>query len=373
MKQTRKPKIIFVGAFSASGGVIGGQMAACDLLLESPLSDLVQWQIVDTSAPSQPPPGFVIRTLNACGRLGAFIWRLAFGGASGVLIFSSYELASIAEKGLMCILGKAFRKRVVLSLQSEIKPFSYDRWFLWFKRWGIRSCDVILAQSEAAAQNLVRLLGCPTSKITVVPSWIDPAKYAGLKAGLNEAQNNGATRYLFLGWLEPWKGVGDLIDAAGLLADRQQDFRLVVCGGGSQREMLEQKCEQLALKQRVEFRGWTLGEAKLDALREADIFVLPSLTEGFPNALLEAMATGLPVIATPVGGVPSLIEPEQNGLLVAPGDSAALAGAMARLAEDRALARRMAQANQDKVTGHYNIAHAWRQVARALGLKVEGS
>lgn len=371
-KAPAKRKIIFVGSFApaAGDGTIGGQMFACRSLLESPLSSEVDWRLIDTTMKSQPPPGAAVRLYDAFRRLTQFVRYLIFGRVDGALIFSSYNAASLSEKGLMCILGKLFGKRVVLSLRSEVKPQGDDRWLRWFKRRVILSCDTVICQSKAAAQAVAEVLGCSGANTVVIPNWIDCTKYEPAEA--DEASLDAPDRqiaFIFMGWLEVFKGVGELVDATRLLVEKGLPVRVVICGGGFQREPLESRCRQLNLEKFIEFRGWTTGQAKIDALQEADIFVLPSYSEGLPNSLLEAMSTGLAVITTPVGGIPSVIEPGVNGLLIKPRDSVALAQAMEELAADLKTVKRMGKINRAKILQDHDINRVWPQVAAALGLQ----
>jgi len=116
---------------------------------------------------------------------------------------------------------------------------------------------------------------------------------------------------------------------------------LVLVGDGPERERLGQAARAAWLEARVVFAGHQREVGPYYGL--ADVFVLPSHSEGSPNVLLEAMAAGVPVVATAVGGVPELVENEESALLVRPGDSATMAEAIGRLLADRELAERLAR------------------------------
>jgi len=105
------------------------------------------------------------------------------------------------------------------------------------------------------------------------------------------------------------------------------------------------------------------GAAKLDLLAQASIFILPSYQENLPVALLEAMAMGLPVVTTPVAGIPDMVEEGRNGFLVPPGDYAGLAERLVRLAHDPALRRSMGEANVAKVRQEYHPALFAKRIA----------
>jgi glycosyltransferase involved in cell wall biosynthesis len=122
------------------------------------------------------------------------------------------------------------------------------------------------------------------------------------------------------------------------------------------------------LKDRVELRGWVTGEAKMESFEGCSILVLPSYSEGLPNVLLEAMAAGLAVIATTVGGIPELITHGVNGILIEPRNSIALAKALKELINQPELVRRMGEVNREKVRAFHDIGHLWKDVGRALGV-----
>jgi glycosyltransferase involved in cell wall biosynthesis len=153
--------------------------------------------------------------------------------------------------------------------------------------------------------------------------------------------------------LRPEKGIGDLVKAAALVRERYRDARFLIWGEGPLRTHLEGLVRTLRLDRVVEFRGATA--APEVALRELDIFVLPSLSEACSNALLEAMAAELPVVATHVGGNPLLVEDEISGLLVPPSDPAALAKAIIRLMEEPALAAELAARGRHRVLGQFTF------------------
>jgi glycosyltransferase involved in cell wall biosynthesis len=115
----------------------------------------------------------------------------------------------------------------------------------------------------------------------------------------------------------------------------------------------------------VEVRDWLEPSARDQALAEADVYVLPSLNEGLPMGMLEAMSWGTAVITTPVGGIPEVIVNETNGLLVEAGDEGALAHAMARMIEDLPLRQRIAHAARESAA-QFEIGRYWTQLLPLL-------
>jgi glycosyltransferase involved in cell wall biosynthesis len=143
-----------------------------------------------------------------------------------------------------------------------------------------------------------------------------------------------------IGRLEPEKGQTVLLQAFDGLHRRHPRTRLLLVGDGGERARLERTAASLRFNGAIRFVGTR--EDVPELLATCDIVALPSFHEGLPMALLEAMAAGRPVVASAVGGVPHLIRDGETGVLVAPGDHAALQEALGRLAEDEATRRRLA-------------------------------
>jgi glycosyltransferase involved in cell wall biosynthesis len=145
---------------------------------------------------------------------------------------------------------------------------------------------------------------------------------------------------LFLGQLGRRKGTSDLFHA---LAQVDADWRLVLAGDGEIREMQE-LAARLSLSPRCRFTGWVGRDAVGVLLDQAEVLVLPSHAEGLPLAVLEAMARGLAIVTTPVGALPEVVQPWLSGVLVQPGDVAALAESLERLIADDRLRWRLGAA-----------------------------
>ena len=145
------------------------------------------------------------------------------------------------------------------------------------------------------------------------------------------------------GRLDEQKNYGLLIDAFALMRQRLPGYKLIIYGEGPQRKMLEKKISDLGLEDVVSFPGRT--EKIVEALQDASLFVLPSNYEGMPNALAEAMALGLPCVATdcPAGGSRFLIKDGENGILVPVGNENTMAEAMYQVLSDESYARNIAQ------------------------------
>jgi glycosyltransferase involved in cell wall biosynthesis len=167
--------------------------------------------------------------------------------------------------------------------------------------------------------------------------------------------------------LSPEKDVANLVRAAAIAARRAPDLKVEVAGGGACREELDRLAAELGVADRVTF----LGEVRdvPAVLRRARMFVLPSRSEGIPLTVLEAMARGLPVVATRVGGLPEVVEHGASGLLVPPADPAALADAIVRIWDDPRRGDRMGHAGRRRVEDRFDVR---RMVAEYEGLYTMG-
>ncbi len=162
----------------------------------------------------------------------------------------------------------------------------------------------------------------------------------------------GPLRILDVGRLVPEKGAPVLLDAVTLLAERGVDVEVRLVGGGDLADDLARTLDARGLRDRVTLVGAVGQDAILDQYHWADAFCLPSFQEGLPVVLMEAMATGLPVVTTTINGIPELVKHERNGFLVPPGRADLLAESLAALATDPGLRTRLGeQARRDVVAG----------------------
>jgi colanic acid/amylovoran biosynthesis glycosyltransferase len=171
---------------------------------------------------------------------------------------------------------------------------------------------------------------------------------------------------LCTGRLTPAKGQLVLLQACALLRQRQTDFRLTVVGDGPDRAAIEATVVQLGLSSVVELTGSVVQARVRQYLQDADVFVLPSFAEGIPVVLMEAMASGVVCVSSPVNGIPELIEHGRTGLLSAPGDVEQLAQNLQALINDGAWRQAMATAARQKVQADFDLHRNVRALARAF-------
>jgi glycosyltransferase involved in cell wall biosynthesis len=225
-------------------------------------------------------------------------------------------------------------------------------------RLHLRYMDRVVCVSHAQAVK-VRRAGVPPAKIVVIPNAarLNIALPADVEARdqLESFVADGADWLVIAaGRLSREKGFSILIDAARLVLDRLPSARFIVFGEGALRPALERQIAVAGLTHHFALPGHRSDFDQL--LASADLFVLPSLTEGLPNVVLEASSAGVPVIATAVGGNPEIIVDGVTGRLVPPNDSQALANQIVHLLTDEAGRRRMGQAAREYVTRRFSFA-----------------
>ncbi len=236
---------------------------------------------------------------------------------------------------------------------------------IWFDRLLYRLGDAVVVPSAASKRLLMELEGLPARALSVVYNGVDTAQFA------DHAVTPAIRRLLGLdpnvlligsvGRLSADKGGQDvLIRALAQLRQTQPQVGLVFIGDGPLRPGLAALATQLGQSSAVQFTGVRSDVAQL--LGALDLFVLPSLHEALPIAVLEAMAVGLPVVTTRVGGVPEVVQDNVTGLLVSPGAVEALTAALLRLIVDPANAARLGAAGQARVRADFTLEAMVAQV-----------
>ena len=219
------------------------------------------------------------------------------------------------------------------------------------------SDDLLIAESQTSRDFLVKKQGYDPKKVKTIHNGVDVARWPVSK--LDRARKRlelrlGAGEILLgcVGRLDQQKGHAVLIDALSKLKDRAP-VRCAIIGEGPKRAALEAQIRRHHLEKHV----WLLGERDdvVSWLSSFDIFVLPSLWEGLPNSLLEAMALGLPSVASAVDGVGEVIKDGENGALVPPRNPLALAKKIADLAADAALRSKLGEAAQRTIAERFTL------------------
>lgn len=222
-----------------------------------------------------------------------------------------------------------------------------------------KGIDAFVVISREIDQELAEV-GVPTNRRVFIPNGVDLARFAPASATEKAALRNTLNLppgpiALFAGRLDAEKRVNHLVNIWPQVLQTFPNAHLLILGSGSEEQTLRQ-----AAGPNVIFSGYIADTAPF--FRAADIFVLPSVTEGLSNALLEAMASGLGIIITPVGGTTDVITHGENGWLIAPDDPQALATALLHLLSDAGLCQRLAQAGHERVARDYALPAVARRL-----------
>ena len=319
------------------------------LSTRGPVADELEAMGWPVTAMEEPPglrPGLVVRLSKVLRRWGADVVHahntkpLLYGGPAAKMAGAS---------------------RVVYTRHGQRHGATWQQNLLF--RLASRTADHVVCVSEDSAALCVRE-GVGGGRVTRIWNGIDTSRF-----GFTGPCPGGPA--VMVGRLSPEKSVDTLLRAARLIADADPSFRLEIAGDGACAPALRELAAGLSLGGHVRFLGEVRDVPSL--LGRAALFVLPSLTEGVSLTLLEAMACGLPVVTTRVGGNPEVVAEGETGLLVAPADPAALADAVLRVMGDAELARRMGEAGRRRVESFFDVRRMTGEYERLYAGNGRGS
>ncbi len=222
----------------------------------------------------------------------------------------------------------------------------------------IDHADAVLIGCESFRDEVVDRLGVARARFTIVPGAVDVARFAP-EPGRRPGDAADPIRLLYHGRVDRRKGALDFVEALALLRDRSVPFEATVSGIGPDLEATRTLAGERGLDAVLRFTGYAEYGSAPAVYHRQDVFVSPTYAEGFSNTVLEAMASGLPVVSCRAVGVMDCIRDGENGLLVEPGDVAGQAEALRRLASDAALRGRLAAGALEECRRTY----AWEPVA----------
>jgi glycosyltransferase involved in cell wall biosynthesis len=347
------------------GGGIGRQMgyflAALARAAQTPA-----YRIVDTRGP---------------WFLGSAPWRIPLSAL--YVVAAAFRIAwagIVAQPGLLHVnitgRGSTMRKLALTAVARAVAlPYvlhihDYD-YAMDVRARSARTQRLVRGMFAAAAQIIVlgteaertlrAALALPEAPVLVLPNAVPDPHPAPRTAATVAAA--GPAHLVFLGYLSARKGVPELLEALASPALAALPWRATLAGGGPVDEF-RVRAAALGLADRVAFPGWIDQPAASALCASADILVLPSHAEGLAMSVLEGLAHGLAVVATPVGAHAEVIEPEQSGLLAPPGDVAALAAALTRVIGDPALSERLRAGARQRFLDRYDVRSYAARLAR---------
>ena len=340
-------------AFAAAGHAV--EVVAPQLDSTLPTADAVDGLTLTRLA---YPHIKALGALILCARYGLWVWKRR-GDFDAIHINMAKNLAAVSGL-LRPFLPSTVTVKISGAWEFDgglLDPKLCSRPAQRIYNWCVRRVDNIQCVSEYTRQSL-RAAGYPEASLLMIPNAVDLTRFTPRGA----RSPDGAVNVAYVGRIRPVKGVSVLVDAWPKVAQGNH-ARLLIAGDGAEREALAQTARASGVGDTVEF----LGEVSdvPGVLARADIYVQPSFQEGLPNAVLEAMAMGLPIVATRVSGNEDVVGDGDNGLLVPPGDPEALAAALRRLVADPELAARMGRRSREIVEARFSLAAVMNQLRDA--------
>lgn len=279
--------------------------------------------------------------------------RRCLSGTVDVVHLHISQRGSIIRQSFSFLIASAFRKSVILHAHGSEFAVFYAQLPAFAKillSQIFRRSRYLIVLSESWKNFYSQSFNLDASKVAVLTN---PVR---LPDGNSSKPTNERVTFLFLGRIGQRKGIFDLVNAfARLPIEIRAKSRLLVAGDG-EIETVRSMLSTLGVEDSVELLGWIDTQERDRLLSLADVFVLPSYNEGWPMALLEAMGWRLPVITTPVGGIPELITHKENGLLLEPGDISQLVDLLTLLVESSELRKSLGLKARSSVE-HLDISY----------------
>lgn len=362
-----KPKVLVIGPL----GAVGGMATSMRLQLSSSLGEQYELIPLDSSKRTPEKRSAVQGVIAQLGLARDLLLMLMRHRPALVHIHTCSGL-TFYRSILDLWLSKLFRAQVLLHIRggrfheflSQLSGITH-----WLVRRTLLRADGVIVLGAVWAERLYHF--DPRIRLTVI--------HNGVVSIENEPRqtNDEIVRIVFVGTLKQTKGIDDLIQAVAELPERMRaglEVRLIGPDPDRRAADVAGRITRLRLQQTIVMTGALSPEQVREELRRASIFVLPSYAEGLPNALLEAMACGLPCVTSSVGAVSELITNGSQGILIRPGDTKALTDALRRLIEQPVLRRRLGQSaqlrasrdfSQDKVS--LSLAALYRRMLTPAG------
>lgn len=339
-------QVLHMGPDVAVGGGMG---AVVREMLASSLGERLSLGFIATWRGPEPLDRVVVFLRAVVG-----LARWCLGPGRRVVHIHVAARGSIYRKGICVAVARLLRRPVILQLHvgaSEIEEFAdtLGPAPALLVRWAFRLPDQVVSVSDAGAEALSRCF--ETADVVVIPNAVPAAALVGARV---PREASDCVRVLYVGGFRvPEKGGDTLLRALPEILAADPPVRVALAGSGE----APPSAGALLERPEVEWLGWLDPEALHAQLRRCTVFVLPSLSEGLPVALLEAMAHGVAIVATRVGAIPATLSAGEEALIVAPDDPQALAQAIRRLAGDAELrsslgsaaAARAGELSHDKV------------------------
>lgn len=285
--------------------------------------------------------GQVKKLLVLCKAILQFQYWMLFHPEIEIVHVQGSVGASFWRKAIFIYIAKFFHKKVVWHMHAGRFAVFYQQ-----HRYAVRKVvdksDVIIALSEYWKEYFKNEF--PTKRVEIIKNVIS--------APVVHKQQTGYFTLLFLGLLGKNKGIYDLLEC---IRDHKVEFQgklKLYIGGNGEIEHVKQLIKEYGIADIVIFEGWVSGDKKIELLNKSDAYILPSYKEGLPISILEAMSYGMPIVSTPVGGIPEIVSNGENGYLVEPGNKEDIYKAIMSLLNDVDLRNRMGRISLSRVGEH---------------------
>lgn len=243
-----------------------------------------------------------------------YILLLAFDKRIKIVHIHAASDASFERKMMIAKIAHFYGKKVILHMHAG----EFDRYYKESPKKGkilltLLKCDKLIALSPSWGE-YYKKIGVSANKILILNNLVD------IPDNCPQKQKHLPINFLYLGWLGTKKGIFDLIEVVSVHhKELSGNFHLKI-GGFDNEDIIKHLIAEQELQDVLTFEGWVSGEKKRKCFEWAHIFVLPSYFEGLPISILESMSYGMPIISTPVGGIPEIVKNNLNGKLVSPGN-----------------------------------------------------
>ena len=351
-----RPVVLILGPHRAA---VSGVSTHLNLLLGSSLAE--DYEMVHFQVGSEGrKENVLMRLVRLLVAPFALFAAILFRHAAIVHINTSLNPRAYWRDLAFLWVAKLLRARVVYQVHGGALPqrfFEKSSLLTAFLRWTLNTPDVVVVLAQVELDAYRRFI--PKQHVALMPNGIDCRPYT--QVPIVRSRNDLPLRLLYIGRHAREKGLYETFQGLRLAHELGIDARLVVAGAGPEEQRLRRYAQALGIAGRITFAGPVFGEDKVKLFAGADVMLLPSYSEGLPYALLEAMAAGIPVIATPVGAIPDVVAHGTHGYLVPVRDGKAIAEAIAALGANREQLSWMSRACRRRIRAAYDIERLARE------------
>jgi len=351
MISTRKKILITTVPPEAKGGI-----AALHKLLAERQQELnLRFFSIGSSAPFTE--GLGSRCLRLLRQYAQYIYIICKEREIGIVhVNTGPDPRALKRDVILVFLAKLRRKKIVVQVHGRMKDYQASRWVKYVVGKAFSMSNKILVFSRLDQIEMEGITGNRDKAITF-PNPVKVSDFISEVTGIRERLSipAGNKVVLFLARLIKEKGVYELLGAIPSIIDCYKKVTFVFAGDGPEKDGIELECTRKKLGNWVTLAGNLQYGEVIGAFQAADILVLPSYSEGMPMSILQALASGVSIVATPVGAIPDFVQNGENGFLVQPKDRVELAEKVLLLLKDDALRQRMAAFNRELARTQFDV------------------